>query len=120
VAVIGCAATISGTAPLQWSMLAAVSREGATMTEIEQIVELIEKVGFRCGRGSMQEARAECADFWCPSEDELPIALSVEAKRIVGLASTLAHVIAFHVVRGSLDAYLVHVGLAEYPSAGRH
>jgi hypothetical protein len=101
-------------------MLAAVSREGATMTEIEQIVELIEKVGFRCGRGSMQEARAECADFWCPSEDELPIALSVEAKRIVGLASTLAHVIAFHVVRGSLDAYLVHVGLAEYPSAGRH
>jgi hypothetical protein len=89
------------------------------MTEIEQIVELIEEVGFRCSRGTEAEARAEGSDFWCPSEDELPIALSVEAERMIDLASTVAHVIAFHLVRENLDAYLAQAGLAS-PSAGCH
>jgi hypothetical protein len=94
-------------------------RGDAAMTEIEEIVVMLERVGFRCGRGSMREARLAGCDFWCP-KDELPTALSVEAARMVELVSAVAHAIAFHIVSGNLDAYLAHVGLADSPSARHH
>jgi hypothetical protein len=89
------------------------------VTELEEIVAMLVSVGFRCSRGTEREARAEGADFWCP-DDELPIALSVEAETMIDLVSTVAHAIAFHIVNKNLDAYLAQAGLADEPSAWSH
>jgi len=89
------------------------------MTDIREIVELIEEAGFRCGHGSEQEARAEGCDFWCP-DDELPVPLTVEADRCIDLAHAVATKIALFMVRGDPEGYLAQVGIADDPSAGLH
>jgi len=87
--------------------------------DVAEIVRLIEAVGFRVSRGTEAEARAEGADFVC-TEDALPVPLTVEAQNMVDLASMVAHVIAFHMVRGNLDAYLASVGIEDAPSDWCH
>jgi hypothetical protein len=87
--------------------------------EIVEIVEALEACGFRCSRGTEQEARAEGADFVC-TEDELPVPLTVEAQGTIDLASALAHRIAFHLLRGDLDKYLAQAEIADGPSACYH